>query len=655
MNDKYFATLTGDELAAELYTRVENYYDDIDKMGRMALWSRCYQAYYSLDARGQHEGAGIRRGGEQNALHLLKANHFRNLLQHLYVLVTQQKPAFECRAINSDYKSQIQTILGTNIIEYYLREKRLAEHFKRAVEYMIVYSEGFIEIGWDNEQGEDVAVDVSGKILKTGDVAPRVYAPIDVIRQYRADADTKLNWYILRRYENRYDLAARYPEQADKIMDYSDSNTGRRFLNIIENVYSEEDDLVPVFKFYHEKTPACPNGREVLFLGADCILEESDLQSDKMHVYRMAAYNQDGTSFGYSVSFDLLCVQEAIDVMYSTIFSNQATFGVQNIWIKPGSNIATQQLEGNLNIIESEEEPKALNLTYTPPEIFNFLKGLENLGEVLSGVNSVARGQPEASLKSGAALALVASQAVQFSNGIQSSYAQCLEDVASALINLLKQRAAIPRTAFISGKDNRSYIKEFTSDDLVGISRVIVDLGNPVARTVAGRIELANNLLQAQQFKSPEQYIQVVTTGRIEPVISNEQVENLLMQSENEQMRQGKPVPVIAIDMHVQHVKFHSQLLADPAARQDPALTQLVLDHMNQHIQALQTTNPALLNMLGQAPMGALPPQAGGQMEQAANGVAPQEGPQPVQAPPGVTPEVAQSMPALPPGAPQPQ
>ena len=44
------------------------------------------------------------------------------------------------------------------------------------------------------------------------------------------------------------------------------------------------------------------------------------------------------------------------------------------------------------------------------------------LNETVSGVNSVVRGNPEKSIKSGAALATIQAQAIQFMNGLQQSY-----------------------------------------------------------------------------------------------------------------------------------------------------------------------------------------------------------------------------------------
>jgi hypothetical protein len=654
--DKYFATLEGLELAAELNTRVDKYFDEVERNGRMALWRTAYRAFYSLDQFEHHRGARIRNGGEQAELSLMKANHYRNLMTHLHVLCTQQRPSFECRATNTDYKSQVQAILGVNILEYYLREKRLEEHYRQAVEYCLNYGESYTTIEWDQGQGDPIAVDDDGSILKSGDIVARIYGPYDVMRTCRGDADTRQNWYILRRWENKYDLAAKYPDQAEKILYYS-SDYDHDELSTFIKTYTQDEDHIPVYVFYHERTPACPNGRQAVFLDAGCLLESDDLQYRDMPVFRMAAYNQHGTSFGYTVAFDLLCVQEAIDNLYSTVLSNQLTFGVQNIWSEPGGDVTTQELAGGLNLIQSNKKPEAINLTHTPPEIFNFIKGLEGLGEMLSGVNSVARGQPEASLKSGAALALVASQAVQFSNGISSAYVRLMEETGTAVIRTLQRRAAIPRTAMIAGKSNQSFMKDYTSEDIAAVDRVVADIGNPVTRTISGRVEMANMLAQSQMIKRPEQYIQVVTTGRIEPVIDAEQAELLQIQKENEELREGRQVQAIALDMHVQHIKEHKAIFADPEARKNPQLLEAAFQHIMHHMELLRTTDPALLNVLGQAPLGA-PPQ-GAQAPQPPENQ-PQGEPTPpgeqVPAPDNAPDAIADRMPNMPkppPGAPQ--
>ena len=660
MSKQYFANLPQAEIAKELDQRVNTFYEEIERNGRLALWRRAHRFYYALNEYGYHEASKIRRGGDSGQLSILKANHFRNLIQHLHVLVTQQRPAFDCRAINTDTKSQIQTILGKNILEYYWREKRLDVDSRQAAEVAILYGEAYAEISWDKAAGDPVAGDIeSEQVITTGDVTTRIHEPINVVRPIRTD-QARSSWYILRNWEERHELAAAHPKYAEYIQNYS-AETGskdRYYYGYDAQSGEDTEDLIPVFYFYHDRTKACRTGRRAVFLGPDVCLEVGPLDTPTLPVYPMIPSRQHGMSFGYTIAFDLMCVQEAIDMMYSTIMSNQAAFGVQNIWMKPGSNLIPSQLGGGLNILQSPEKPEAINLTNTAAETFKFLQELEKLSEVLSGVNSVARGQPEASLKSGAALALVASQAVQFSNGLQAAFSRLLEDCGTAILRTLQTRATLPRAAVIAGKSNKSYIKDFTGDDLKSINRVIVDLGNPVSRTIAGRIQMADSLLQNGGITKPEQYIQIIETGNTDVALEERRAEEILIDSENEALREGKPVVATAIDEHVRHIKQHRAVLAGTEERMDPALVERVLSHINEHIQHLSSTNPSLLNILGMAPIatqpngqptppqGANAPQPNAAPDQAQQGPTPPG--EPVPPPPGSSPDIAANMPTMP-------
>jgi len=655
MDNKHFASLPVEEIAGALQEKIEKYYTEIERNGRLSLWRKSYRKYFALDDRYRHEAAEIRSGGEQGELSLLKANHFRNLITHLHVMLTQQRPSFDCRAQNSDYKSQVQTILGTNILEYYMREKGLEGHFRQALEYILVYAEAFMEVSWNAKIGQVIDTDENDNPVYAGDVEIRVYSPDRVIRSCRADVDLHLDWYILDREVSKYELAAKYPDQAEKIlMCSSDQLKTRRLL--AQGHLDDDDDLVCVYTFYHDRTTAMPMGRQVVFVGSDTVLEDSPLRHSKLPVYRAAAYNQHGTSFGYTVAFDLLAVQEAVDLLYSTVLSNQAAFGVQSVWIKRGEGIDETQLSSGLNVLESNDKPEPINLTNTPPEIFNFMRQIETLGEVLSGVNSVARGQPEASLKSGAALALVASQAVQFSNGIQAAQVRMMEEVGTCILRTLQKYATVPRTAAIAGKASKAYAREFANTDIADIDRVIVDMGNPMARLAAGRAQIGKDLIDGKLVKNAEQYLQVLSTGRLEPLIEDEQSEMMLIRAENEALRDGKKVTAIAIDMHPDHIKGHRAVFGDPEARKDPVLVANALEHIQQHIDALKSVDPALLGMLGMNSIAPPPPPPGPEGEGPLPGPPPGAQPQDLGklgAPQNAMPEVQASMPSMPPGTPE--
>jgi len=139
--------------------------------------------------------------------------------------------------------------------------------------------------------------------------------------------------------------------------------------------------------------------------------------------------------------------------------------------------------------------------------------------ETISGVNSVVRGNPQESLKSGSALAMVQSQAIQYISGLQQSCANLNQDVFTDIINILKEYADNEKTISIVGKYNRSMMVSFTGDKISKINRVVVDVAGALEQTVPGRMQMAQDLIAAQLIKSPEQYLAVVKTGNLDPLL----------------------------------------------------------------------------------------------------------------------------------------
>lgn len=601
----YFATLEGDELLNALDAKAGSYYEYLNAYKIFTVWLKSYNTYYGRDRDGFNT-VEVGRSGTQGELTVLKANHYRNLIQHLYVMTTGQRPFVDCRAINTDHKSQTQTILAKGIVDYYMNEKKVDRYINQATEYALVFGEGFTIPNWDANTGEIYGTTPEGLPLYEGDCEFKNYAPMDVIRDVNLKSINDSNWFIIRDYVCKYDLVSKFPGVADKIL--------ATRTNLIEDInirfhFSkstfESYDMCPVYTFIHKKTPALPQGRFVQYIAGTKLID-SAFPYRTLNVHRIAPSEWMGSPFGYSPAFDLLAIQDTVDALYGTIATNQMTFGVQSIAALDGSNVSSKKLSTGLNLITYSKiggKPEPMNLTATPKEIFNFLETLEQVQETLIGVNSVNRGNPEASLRSGNALALVASQAIQFNSSLQASYSQHIEDVFTSLINMLQDYAVTPRIANISGSVNRSYLKEFSGQDIDKINRVVVDLGNSVMRTNAGRLEIANNLLQ-QGLVSPDQYITVLNTGRLEPMFESQQKELLLIRAENENLSNGIPVSAIACDSHALHIREHRSVLADPESRVNPQVTIAALNHMQEHIDQLETVRPGLLMAIGEQPMG---------------------------------------------------
>lgn len=613
MVDKYFGNDKANATAAVLLAKVDAWSNNIESSGYLSKLRSCWAAYHGAYYDRTGASHQITFSGEQSELVNLPVNHLRNLAQHILIMTTSSRPIMEARAINTDYKSLIQTLLANGILDYYMREKRLEKYLKVAVEYAVVMGSGYIKMEWNATSGEiyDYIEETKTPIYE-GDVEFSNFSPFDIVMDGTKENQDH-DWYCIRTYKNKYDLSAKYPELKDKIEGMQTKSDVQRFRLGVTDLTAETAD-VQVFEFYHRRTECMPDGRYMLFLSEDIILQDVPMPYRVLPIFRIAPSDILGTPYGYTPIFDILPLQEGMNSLYSTILTNQNAFGVQNIWVPRGLDIAVNQLAGSLNIIEGNAaagKPEPLNLTQTPAEVFKFLEILERSAETLSGVNSVARGNPEASLKSGAALALVQSMAIQFMSGLQQSYVQLIEDVGTALIKILQDFANTPRLIAIAGKSNRTYMKEFASKDIEAISRVVVDVGNPLSRTTAGRVQMADQLLQYQMLKDPQQYLTVINTGRLDVATEDTQHELFLIREENENLIDGEQPIVVFFDQHSEHIKGHKAVLSDPDLRKDPGLVQRVLQHVQEHIQQLQQVDPNLLTAIGEQPIQPpAPPQA---------------------------------------------
>lgn len=606
MDNIYFAAKEAKDTAAILSQKANSFFNVLQTNSYLDKLKKMWQAYHGVYGNYQlGPGHQIEFTGEEGELVQLPVNHFRNLASHMHTMITANRPIMEARAINTDYKSMSQTYLANGILDYYMREKHLETVLKDAAEMAIVLGAGFIKLEWNATAGDMYDADeATGEKQYEGEIEFSNYSPFDVVFDGTRETFDQ-DWFLLRSFKNRFDLAAKYPELKDKILGIPTKGASNIYrLALYSN---DQTDDIPMYEFFHKRTESMPNGRYMLFVDDTTVLLDAGLPYRTLPVFRIAPANIMGTPYGYSPMFDIFPIQEGINSLYSTIMTNQNAFGVQNLFVPRGSGLNVNSLGGGMNIIEGDAKPEALQLTATPKEVFDFLEMLIHSAETISGINSVARGNPEASLKSGNALALVQSMALQFISGLQQSYVKLTEDVGTGVISILKDFAMTPKVVALVGRNNRPLLKEFTGESVSSINRVVVDVGNPLARSIAGRVQMAEQMMQMGIIKNPQQYLQVMNTGRLDAAFEGEMDELLLIKRENEYLLEGQSVQVSPLDKHSEHIMEHRSVIADPDLRTDGTLVQNFMAHMQDHIDALRNTDPALLQMIGEQP---LPPPA---------------------------------------------
>ena len=284
-----------------------------------------------------------------------------------------------------------------------------------------------------------------------------------------------------------------------------------------------------------------------------------------------------------------------------------------------------------------------------------YSKHLQSTMQVLIGLNDTVRGDPGSNLKAGVSLAMMQAVAVQYMSRFQSSYAQLVREAGALIIETYQQFASAERVIEVSGTDQTRSATTFTKHDISKARTVRVELGNALMRTMAGKLELAQQLIDPTKFPadqpmSREQFIEFLTTGRLKPLYRADQSSAVAIRSECEALAKGEPVEVLMTDRHPSHIREHVAMLDGRQRMQLPpdriaAISEHIAEHVAQWVQ-LTLTNPVLLAALGIPPAPMMQPPPGPEGGPAAPG-----GPSPGPPPPGAPQDAGNPAPSPIPGA----
>lgn len=615
------------ELAAKLLTRAHKVQTQFQTTGVLTRARKAYHSYHGQYFRAT-PGHQLGRAGEQGEYTTLAVNHFRNLIQHTLSLLSSNRLAFDCLSEATDVEARNACIIGNNLLDSAFYEDRIDVQINRLVELGLIMGTSYISVEW-NPYDKLIGQDGEGIPVYSGRPRVRSHTIFDVILEPFEDDDKRQNWMCLREIWNRHDLVRLFPEMEEEIL----ALPRIKDLAWYDPYLMIDEDHVFVFKAWHRETPALPLGRETWFCEGDCVLKDGvnpyvhpsqHTPNGGMPLFCFRPAVQYASAYGHSIAFDLLPLQEALNILDSSIITNQDNYAVQNIISARESSVSTTDLAGGNRLVEytpipdvaNGGKPEVLQLCATPAEVFSYRKEVIQNMEIISGINAVLRGQPQASLISGTALALVATQANTFNTNLENNYVHIAEDVAHFLLYIISRFQTTEELVSMIGKGKSNEVRSFKGSDLSPIRKVKVLMGNALARTTAGKVEIAELLVNAGVVKTPEGIIEALQTGQVSNTLDNAVAEPSFIKFENEEMLRGVVPPVSGLDNHPQHILEHRALTFNPQVRRDPKLLQAVLQHIQQHMDQFDQMamgNPTLLNLvMGQPlPMPAPAPESG--------------------------------------------
>lgn len=668
-NDRVYWAAETDErtLAQNVYGRYMQYLRSLERMGILQVYRAALARYFGKDPKGFGRSDQLVEGGEQGELILAQSNHFRSITRSLKNLATSARPAFEAMAEDDSSESLAAVTLAERLWEYEL-DHGLERHLEQGAEWMLVVGESTIVATWDADSGEIVGSDpqydpdtgeqTGEKPLYAGDLVVETLCPWDVARDLGAARRKEKSspWRIIRRRVHRWELLSRYQDaEGNPLGGPHENEAWREIRSAPRCVLADfevtwrgalellDTDMIDVFELYHERTPALPEGRYVRIVGNVCLEPPMPLPYRRIPAITSSPAEHVGLLLGYSDVWDLMGLCEALDGVITNLVTMSDNAGDQVALIPEGADIDARDLAGRKSIEYRWADGMPPPSWMTAPEIREgHLKLVEIIQQQIqtnSGVNSVVRGDPEASLKSGAALALVSSMAVQNSSMYQSQVAMQRRDVGTLILEVYQDFATAPRVIDVVGADEQGTVEQFVGQDLKKVRRIRCELANPLMRTVPGRKQIADELRDMFPGEHPltrEQWTEFLNSGRLNALWRADRAEAIGIREECEalsaiggpptnQQPEAQPPQVLVSDNHAAHVREHKALLdGRQRMKLSPQAILAIGQHIDEHLaqwqQATQTA-PAMLAATGQqpAPMpmpmmppGAPPPDAGG-------------------------------------------
>jgi len=721
----YFAANPDSRTAVSgVLSRIRRYRESLRLSGRAAKMRKNWIAWQGFGPRGDADASRVLSDGEQGELIRTTVNHFASLVNQACVLITGTKPAIKAVPTSSDFDSLAQAQFADALNDACERDLATPQKEAEAALTMILMSEVCLLQDWDARVGKDEMVDETGRVLKQGDVRVYVLTPFDYVTDPDVQDVQSHRWIAWRRRVNKWELAADHPQHKDRLIGssvYRDavahSTDGADSFELRKREQERSDkghsDEVYVWELRHLPTSACQNGRLLRFVTEDCILYDSmnvaqaptegldgeaaagthadagypyqdkDGGASLMSVIAAPEYIP-GIVDGHTPFFDLLSLQEGVDLCAMIFGSAINSGGLQNVYVSRGANIAAAKITGALNVVEFDgpNPPIAQENVAISPHVMEWANALVTWMRQRVSLNDVVVGEPSKGMPA-QAMALLRAQAVEFHSRLQASYERMVEQDRSNVLKLYQLFAHTDRVAIITGKGSAWAAKSFSSASIGKVARYAVEAVNPVTKTLAGRVAFAQPLLDTGRI-TIEQYLRICQTGRDEPVFDFVRNNQARIQREKEMLMQGIGLPPMLIDpmtgqpaldpsglpqfaddgnehirplitdTHWLDIPEELAVLATPEVRDNPQVVKAVSELVHYRLSLWRTMDPAIIMLLGgtpppppMAPMGAMPGVGGGTPQLGA-GAGPSSG---TGQPPGPTPERQPRLPQ-PPGNP---
>lgn len=554
--------------------------------GRWGSMRSILSAYYGNGVDGESDTGDLQESGDDGETIAMSTNQVRPVVANTLSLIVGQWPETKPRAVNESAKALAEARLAAALDKHYEDRTSGQARIIDTVRGALLASSWTIGHAWAPQDGKEWALNETGQPVYEGDIQTFVLPPWRCAWDFSAGDEDSRKWVLFRRPVSRFDAAANaeatQPEVAEKLRRSSDVASsawarviGQRGVADMRNLDAllgetlPDEDVLWVWELRHLPTPALPQGRLVRFVEPDIILFDSlalgtryPYEDKELHVREYCPERVVAGGAGHTGAFDLGALQRFIDLCTASIATTVNVNGQMRFWGGPGTDgggagAQVRALGLNGAVIDSAQEPKALNFPALKPEVVEAADWAIAQGNASMALNNVVRGQPDKGMPA-QAMALLKASAIQYHAVAQGDFVRLVKWAANSRLRLLKRFARSPRVAQLVGKGRAYELKEWSEKDINDVAGFDVEAVNPAFNTFESRSVMADFMAQ-RGWIGREQYIAFVQTGSLEQGLEVDRAKSELVESNMDLLRKGVGLPPVDMARMDAEMQAHAQ------------------------------------------------------------------------------------------------
>ena len=456
--------------------------------------------------------------------------------------------------------------------------------------FMLATGQAYLKPYFNPKAMDKVAFD-DGQGNQTIDNYEVGQVEVEVIHCFEAFLDPMKRWFIQKKILPVEQILELYGVEVEK-EEIGQTEVEKQLVSLLEqgtDIKTKYENSAEIYEMYELPTKDYPQGRFVLGTGSKLIIDSviPEEYNKRIPVFKFNYLDLMLNPYPQGMVEQLIGNQEEYNYTISRLKEYKKWFAGK-LKVPKNCKLESKYDDDVGQIIKYDAsfgEPHFESPPNPPTFLVEEIDRIRRDMEDISSIHDTSLGRQPDSVKSGIAIENMTSLDNSQMMPILSHIEQQLGFFCEMVLDIVEKRYTEERLLSITGDTLAAQIKTFRGEQVKGNHRIKVSLGSGMPQSKEMRQQLIMTLVK-EQYITREKGLELLEFGDLDGLYVN--VDETAQKGELQSIIDGQQVVVNEWDNHTAHLKILDDFLkSEQMKKTDPNLVQLILQHRQQHQQAL--------------------------------------------------------------------